>query len=234
MDLVDCLTTNPETPLPDAAQQNELLKRRQKTAGILIGTMAILNCQRFLNVVNEGNPYNIWRTLARHFNSNADNNQARIFLEFLVLKHVDTLEKFISDITQHIAKIASVGIMIGSPGDISESLIAEIIVSKLNDNCVNTQEILQNKCPLTISKVINYLEQRRQDTVDSNESKIKNEAFLNTQGNVSKTKNKRTYAKCTNGRHNPKKNIQHQNVENSRKICLKKVEQTMQLRINLK
>ncbi|MBW0462806.1 hypothetical protein O181_002521 [Austropuccinia psidii MF-1] len=142
--------------------------------------------------------------LARHFTSNADDNQARIFLEFLALKHVDTLEQFISDITQHIGKIDSVGIMIGSPGDIKESLIAEIIVRKLNDNYVNTREILQNKCPLTILKVIDYLEQRSQDTVDSNESRIKNEAVFNTQGNISKTKNKRTYAKCTNGQHNPK------------------------------
>ncbi|MBW0517975.1 hypothetical protein O181_057690 [Austropuccinia psidii MF-1] len=138
MDILDCLTTNPKTPLPNAAQQNELLKRQQKTAGIYIGTMGILNFQGFLNVVNEGNPYNIWRTLARHFTSNGNNNQARIFFEFLALKHVDTLEQFISDINQHIGKIASVGIMIGSPGDIKESLIAEIIARKLNDNYVNT------------------------------------------------------------------------------------------------
>ncbi|MBW0463118.1 hypothetical protein O181_002833 [Austropuccinia psidii MF-1] len=193
MDLVDCLTTNPETPLPDAAQQNELLKRRQKTAGIVIGTMGILIWQRFINLVNEGNPYNIWRTLLRHFTSNADNNQARIFSEFLALKHVDTLEKFISYIRQHIGKIASVRIMIGSPGDIKELLITEIIVSKLNNKYVNTGEILQNQRPLTISKVIDYLEQRRQYTVDSNESTIRNEALCNTQGNISKMKNKRIY-----------------------------------------
>ncbi|MBW0463315.1 hypothetical protein O181_003030 [Austropuccinia psidii MF-1] len=145
MDLVDCLTTNPETPPPDAAQQNELLKGRQKKAGIRIGKMGILNCQTFLSVVNEGNPYNIWRTLSRKFTLNSENNQARIFLEFLALKHVYTLEKFIYDIPQHIGNIASVGIMIGSPGDIKESSIAEIIVSKLNDNYVNTREILHIK-----------------------------------------------------------------------------------------
>ncbi|MBW0469177.1 hypothetical protein O181_008892 [Austropuccinia psidii MF-1] len=142
--------------------------------------------------------------LARHFTSNANDNQARMILEFLALKHIDTLEQFISDIMQHIGKIASVGIMIGSPGDIKESLIAEIIVSKSNDNYVNTREILQNQRLLTISKVIDYLEQRCQDTVDSNESTIKDEVVFNTQGNLSKTKNKRTYDKCTNGQHNPK------------------------------
>ncbi|MBW0506780.1 hypothetical protein O181_046495 [Austropuccinia psidii MF-1] len=157
MHLVDCLTTNPETPLPDAAQQNELLKRQERKAGILIGIMVMLNCQRFLNVVNEGNPYNIWRTLARHSTSKADDNQGRIFLKFLALKHFDTLDQFIPDITQHIGKIALVGIMIGSPGDIKEDLIAEIIVRKLNENYFNTLEFLQNQCPLTISKVIDYL-----------------------------------------------------------------------------
>ncbi|MBW0537287.1 hypothetical protein O181_077002 [Austropuccinia psidii MF-1] len=207
MDLIDCITSNSEE-ISDASRQAEAVRRRRKTAGILIGTMGILNCQRFLAVVNEANPYNIWRTLSKHFTSNAEDNQARIFLEVLALKNEGSLEQFITDVTQHISKIASVGIMIGSPGDIKEALVVEIIVSKLNENFENTREILQSQRPLTISKVIEYLERRRQDLNDSVEMSLKNEQAFNAQSGKAKfkttKKKKKDYPTCSNGRHNPK------------------------------
>ncbi|MBW0522224.1 hypothetical protein O181_061939 [Austropuccinia psidii MF-1] len=131
LDLLDCIISNPE-PLQDPIKQAEVVQKRQKTAGILIGSMGILNCQRFLAFINEGNPYHIWNKLLTHFTSNSVNNQARVFLEFLALKQEGNLEDFITNITQLLGKVASVGIVIGTPGDMKESLIAEIIVSKLS------------------------------------------------------------------------------------------------------
>ncbi|MBW0542736.1 hypothetical protein O181_082451 [Austropuccinia psidii MF-1] len=94
--------------------------------------------------------------------------------------------------------------MIGSPGDIKDSLIAEIIVGRSNENYVNTGEISQNQFPLTISKVIDYLEQRFEYAVDYNENTIKKETVFDTRGNSFKNKLKRTDSKFTNGKHNPK------------------------------
>ncbi|MBW0475377.1 hypothetical protein O181_015092 [Austropuccinia psidii MF-1] len=128
VDLIECILLNPE-PLQDAAKQAEVVRKRQKTAGILIGNMGILNCQRFLLIINEGNPYRIWHKLSTHLTSNSVDNQARVFLEFLALKQEGNLDGFFTNITQPLGKVALVGIVIGTPGDIKESLMAEIIHS---------------------------------------------------------------------------------------------------------
>ncbi|MBW0501109.1 hypothetical protein O181_040824 [Austropuccinia psidii MF-1] len=151
MDLIDCITSNSEE-ISDASRQAEAVRRQTKTAEILIGTMGILNCQRFLAVVNEANPYNIWQTLSKHFTSNAEDNQARIFLEFLALKNEGSLEQFITNVTQHISKIASVGIMIGSPGGIKEALVAEIILLHARAGHPSI-EILRRMFKVTIPKI---------------------------------------------------------------------------------
>ncbi|MBW0489887.1 hypothetical protein O181_029602 [Austropuccinia psidii MF-1] len=127
LDLLECIISNPE-PLKDASKQAEVVQKRQKTAGILIGNMGILNCQRFLSIINEGNSYCIWHKLSTHFTSKSLENQERVFLEFLALKREGNLDEFITDITQLLGKLASVGIVIGTAGDIKESLMAEIIV----------------------------------------------------------------------------------------------------------
>ncbi|MBW0502459.1 hypothetical protein O181_042174 [Austropuccinia psidii MF-1] len=205
LDLLDCIISNPE-PLQDPVKQAEVVRKRQKTAGILIGSMGILNCQRFLAFINEGNPYRIWNKLSTHFTSNSVDNQARVFLEFLALKQEGNLEDFITNITQLLGKVASVGIVIGTPGDIKESLMAEIIVSKLSSTYNYTKEILQSQRPLDIPKVIEYLERRRMDFSESNDIKDE-QAFVaqNQSKNQQKQKSKKkSYPKCTNGKHNPK------------------------------
>ncbi|MBW0538867.1 hypothetical protein O181_078582 [Austropuccinia psidii MF-1] len=207
LDLIECILSNPE-PLQDAAKQAEVVRKRQKTAGILIGNMGILNCQRFLSIINEGNPYRIWHKLSTHFTSNSVDNQARVFLEFLALKQEGNLDEFITNITQLLGKVASVGIVIGTPGDIKESLMAEIIVSKLSTTYNYTKEILQSQRPLDIPKVIEYLERRRMDFSDSFGIK-EEQAFLTQNPNYSdnhqkQKSKKKTYPKCSNGQHNPK------------------------------
>ncbi|MBW0530299.1 hypothetical protein O181_070014 [Austropuccinia psidii MF-1] len=144
-----------------------------------------------------------------HFTSNSVDNQARVFLEFLALKQEGNLDEFITNITQHLGKIASVGIVIGTPGDIKESLMAEIIVSKLSTTYNYTKEILQSQRPLNIPKAIEYLERRRMDFSESFGIK-EEQAFLTQKPNYSynhqkQKSKKKTYPKCTNGQHNPKK-----------------------------
>ncbi|MBW0484286.1 hypothetical protein O181_024001 [Austropuccinia psidii MF-1] len=207
LDLIECILSNPE-PLQDAVKQAEVVRKRQKTAGILIGNMGILNCQRFLSIINEGNPYRIWHKLSTHFTSNSVDNQARVFLEFLALKQEGNLDEFITNITQLLGKMASVGIVIGTPGDIKESLMAEIIVSKLSTTYNYTKEILQSQRPLDIPKVIEYLERRQMDFSESFGIK-EEQAFLTQNPNYSdnhqkQKSKKKTYPKCTNGQHNPK------------------------------
>ncbi|MBW0468374.1 hypothetical protein O181_008089 [Austropuccinia psidii MF-1] len=135
--------------------------------------MGILNSQRFLAVVNEANPYNIWRMLSKHFTSNAEDNQARIFPEFLASKNAGSLEQFITDVTQHIRKIASVGIIVGSPGDIKEALVAKII-QDLND--------------------LVEMSLKNEQAFNAQSGKAK---FKTTK------KNRKDYSTCSNGRHNP-------------------------------
>ncbi|MBW0563711.1 hypothetical protein O181_103426 [Austropuccinia psidii MF-1] len=207
MALIDCLRSNSEE-ISDVSRQAEAVRRRRKTAGILIGTMGMISCQRFLAVVNEANPYTIWQTSSKHFTSNAEDNQAIIFLEFSALKNEGSLDKFVTTVTQHIRKIAAVGIMIGSPGDIKEALFAEKIISKLNENFDHTCEILQSQQPLTITKVIKYFERCWKDLNDSVEMSLKNEQALNAQSGKAKfkttKKKKKDYPTCSNGRQDTK------------------------------
>ncbi|MBW0504876.1 hypothetical protein O181_044591 [Austropuccinia psidii MF-1] len=156
LDLLECIISNPE-PLKDAAKQAEVVQKRQKTAGILIGNMGILNCQRFLSIINEGNPYCIWHKLSTNFTSKSLDNKARVFLEFLALEQEGNLDEFITDITQLLGKVASVGIAIGTPGDIKESLMAEIIVSKLSTTYNYTKEILKSQDHSIYQKSLNIL-----------------------------------------------------------------------------
>ncbi|MBW0581731.1 hypothetical protein O181_121446 [Austropuccinia psidii MF-1] len=149
LDLLDCIIANPE-PLQDPVKQAEVVRKRQKTAGILLGT--------------------------------------RVFLEFLTVKQEGNLEDFITNITQLLGKVASVGIVIGTPGDIKESLMAEIIVSKLSSTYNYTKEILQSQRPLNTPKnLINANKVIKEDSdfssIDDNSPTV--HFALNTTSSVS-------------------------------------------------
>ncbi|MBW0582077.1 hypothetical protein O181_121792 [Austropuccinia psidii MF-1] len=119
MDLIECLTMNPE-PLQDPVKQAEVVKKkRQKTIGLLTGSMGVLNCHKYLAVINEENPFKIWKELNTNFTLNSVNNKPRVFLESLALRLDKGLDEFISSITRSLGKLALVGIIIGSPGDIN-------------------------------------------------------------------------------------------------------------------
>lgn len=172
--------------------------KKSKTAGILIFQVDEMYINKFYAEFRTEDPAIIWKAIVSHFESNSDENQAKVFLDFLTLSFKsNNLATFLADINRHLSALSSVGLVIGPRGsDLKESLVAELIVSKLPQELSSTKELIFTRRPLTIQVVKDLLTNKIRDSTARYTSEIKAEPHA-------LSVNQKTFERCRNGWHNP-------------------------------
>ncbi|MBW0490976.1 hypothetical protein O181_030691 [Austropuccinia psidii MF-1] len=137
--------------------------RAMKCAGVLAGTLSSTNRARFITKENEKDPGAIYQQICSYFASNDSKNQAKVFANLLSIKFKSgQIHKFTTAIRGQLKLMKSVGLRIGESDidfvDISDSLLAEIILSKLPYQFSGFKEILTQQRPLSAEKVLNRLD----------------------------------------------------------------------------
>ncbi|MBW0541438.1 hypothetical protein O181_081153, partial [Austropuccinia psidii MF-1] len=175
---------------------------KQKAAGVICQSLNTNNRAKFLTRDNEKNPLELYDAISSYYQSSQSKNQARIFCALLSVKCKNKeLEKFISDIRIQLMNLNSVGIRVGKPPntiDISDELLAEIIISKLSDGYDNLKRMIYETRPLetakVVSKIDDYIRDSYSNTKESDEGQhVKSESAFKL----------RNYPYCSNGVHNP-------------------------------
>ncbi|MBW0521712.1 hypothetical protein O181_061427 [Austropuccinia psidii MF-1] len=175
---------------------------KQKAAGVICQLLNTNNQAKFLTKENEKNPLELYDAISSYYQSSQSKNQARIFCALLSMKCKNKeLEKFISDIRIQLMNLNSVGICVGKPPntiDISNELLAKIIISKLSKEYDNLKRMIYETQPLETAKVISKMDDYIRDSYSS--TKESDEAQQVKSESAFKVRN---YPYCSNGVHNP-------------------------------
>ncbi|MBW0533509.1 hypothetical protein O181_073224 [Austropuccinia psidii MF-1] len=175
---------------------------KQKAAGVICQSLNTNNRAKFLTKENEKNPLELYAAISSYYQSSQSKNQARMFCTLLAVKCKDKeLAKFISDIRIQLMNLNSVGICVGKPPsviDISNELLAKIIISQLSEGYNNLKRMICETQPLetakVVSKIDDYIRDSYSTTKGSDErQQVKSESAFKV----------RNYPYCSNGIHNP-------------------------------
>lgn len=183
-----------QTLSDDPTKREIQLARRARTTRILECHVDRSIYNRFSAEFATEDPTIIWNAITDRFESKADDNQSKVFLDFMAIKYKSNDHPgFIADLNHHLSSMNSVGIVISKPtgADIKESLVAEIIVNKLPTEFTSMKEFLFTRRPLTLEMVKDALEKKHRDSSIVS-STIKSEGTAYT-----------AYKACSNGKHNP-------------------------------
>ncbi|MBW0546428.1 hypothetical protein O181_086143 [Austropuccinia psidii MF-1] len=200
LDYVDGDTNPPSELNSDTFSRYKEMK--QKAAGVICQSLNTNNRAKFITRENEKNPLELYTAISSYYQSSQSKNQARIFCTLLAVKFNDKeLEKFISDIRIQLMNLNSVGIRVGKPPsviDISDELLAKIIISKLSEGYDNLKRMIYETRPLETAKVVSKIDDYIRDSYSSikgsdERQQVKTESAFKVQN----------YPYCSNGIHNP-------------------------------
>ncbi|MBW0496166.1 hypothetical protein O181_035881 [Austropuccinia psidii MF-1] len=177
-------------------------EQKQKAAGVICQSLNTNKHAKFLKRNNEKDPIALYNVIINYYQSNQSTNQARVFCNLLSINCKDNeINNFISKIRIQLMYMNSVGIRVGnhtasSVVDISDELLAEIIVSKLSQGYDGLKRLIYEQRPLLTDKIIEKIDDYIRDsgnTSNTSSNHIKSEsAFFNK---------RRPF--CKNGEHNP-------------------------------
>ncbi|MBW0509145.1 hypothetical protein O181_048860 [Austropuccinia psidii MF-1] len=191
---------NGDLSAPSEATPELLMKYKeltQKAAGVICQSLDTNNWAKFLNQLNEKNPKVLYNSITSYYQSKQSKNQARVFCNLLAISCKDKeLENFISNVRVQLMHLNSVGIKVGKPPaniDISNKLLAKIIVRKLSNGYYNLKRIIYEQRPLDTQTMVAKIDDYIRDLYNSpmDELAIKLESAY-------KIKHL-----CLNGTHNP-------------------------------
>ncbi|MBW0503221.1 hypothetical protein O181_042936 [Austropuccinia psidii MF-1] len=195
LDYVNGDLSSPSEATPELLMNYKELT--QKAAGVICQSLDTNNWAKFLNKLNEKNPKALYDSITSYYQSNQRKHQARVFCNLLVISCKDKeVENFISNVRVQLMHLNLVGIKVGKPPaniDISNKLLAEIIVSKLSNGYDNLKRIIYEQRPLETQRIVAKIDDYIRDSYNSpvDEIAIKLESAY-------KIKHF-----CQNGTHNP-------------------------------
>ncbi|MBW0488888.1 hypothetical protein O181_028603 [Austropuccinia psidii MF-1] len=179
-------------------------EQKQKAAGVICQSLNTNNRANFLNRNNEKDPIALYNVIINYYQSNQSTNQARVFCNLLSISCKDNkINDFISKIRIQLMYLNSVRIRVGNPiissvVDISDELLAKIIVSKLSQGYDGLKRLIYEQRPLLTDKIIAKINDYIRDSgnpSNTTSNNIKNKsAFFNKRGHF-----------CKNGVPNPLK-----------------------------
>ncbi|MBW0460749.1 hypothetical protein O181_000464 [Austropuccinia psidii MF-1] len=169
----------------------------QKAVGVICQSLDTNNRSKFLKKSNEKSHKVLYNSITSYYQSNQSKKQARVFCNLLAVRcKYKELGNFISNIRVQLLHLNLVGIKAGkTPAsiDISDKLLAEIIISKLSNGYDNIKRIIYEQIPLETQTIVAKMYYHIINSYNSSmdEIKIKLESSYKI----------RHY--CQNGAHNP-------------------------------
>lgn len=145
------------------------------------------------NIIKPGNARNaksIWIATKTYFASSQSANQAQIFNAFLYLPFSeDRIDKFVTNIQNHINKLTKVGI------ELPLEILASLILFKFPSNLkAMATQIVHRDREITVDRVLDHLTQHKNKISAKGRDQTTSRVDMNLYNN---------YPKCKNGTHNP-------------------------------